>query len=131
MRGLVIWNTYAQTLVIKRLGIVELCLADSNNFVFCFASLTVQRCFVLFASAKVRQFLQCHKDIGVSGGNPKDELIDIFFLIEKKRNLFGFLLTYSFLCRRNMLNYARENTSRGGIANYYQFSRVADVQEGK
>ena len=32
MRGLVIWNTYAQTLVIKRLGIVELCLADSNNF---------------------------------------------------------------------------------------------------
>lgn len=30
MRGLVIWNTYAQTLVIKRLGIVDLCLADSN-----------------------------------------------------------------------------------------------------
>ena len=31
MRGLVIWNTYAQPLVIKRLGIVDLCLADSNN----------------------------------------------------------------------------------------------------
>ena len=33
----------------------------------------------------------------MSGGNPKDELIAIFFLIEKKRNLFGFLLTYSYL----------------------------------
>ena len=32
MRGLVIWNTYAQPLVIKRLGIVDLCLADSNIF---------------------------------------------------------------------------------------------------
>ena len=31
MRGLVIWNTYAQPLVIKRLGIVDLCLADSNS----------------------------------------------------------------------------------------------------
>ena len=39
MRGLVIWNTYAHPLVIKRLGIVDLCLADSNSFLllnFCF-----------------------------------------------------------------------------------------------
>ena len=31
MRGLVIWNTYAQPLIIKRLGIVDLRLADSNK----------------------------------------------------------------------------------------------------
>jgi hypothetical protein len=31
MKELVIWNTYAQPLLIKRLGIEDLCLAESNN----------------------------------------------------------------------------------------------------
>ena len=59
MRGLVIWNTYAQPLVIKRLGIVDLCLADSNNNIFGFVRPTVPQVLQGFSLSPAWCFCVC------------------------------------------------------------------------